>query len=736
MADVIRFAQLIERNLTSEVNDAESSELRQRKKFDIENGNSVMKTHREIQNKNYIKKVMLESGKIDSNIDPFTFDITEEAKEKVRFKLFDYVEDLFVNVCFPFSILYIYPRYGYLGLQIRGMAPPDSAASDSDSATEGYNKEDKNATENAAYNANDDDDDDDDDECVNTIFEDREKPAYNLKAIQFFAFTIVVNVLKYSYIVLYWASGSKSSSSSPATMYLFYFALLTFTLMNLSLSNKKAYRKQSSLERLLLHKERRLEELLFGWLPMPWQLAVFEFRLAAYNIGQLDLVEQKFTFPSCTEEQLRQAIGEKVLSYIENNGNGKRATSIGKSVLFNDKPVAQCTALTIMLRIALENSFATPAFGDDAPGLYMDYNGSPWWFYYVLFLIAIPFVVAHIIQDGGTYTGIEIASCIISILVILATSVAPPQGFTLSAILTIARRRKMLSFMNNLLLSDDNQTHFYDDNDDFHLTQSNEDEDEDDQTWGSNPGVKATSILTSIGKVDSEYSTVNTEMKIAAASTPKPTAATTPAPTPTPTSTPTSTHQKPKWNLTIDMSNTSNINLWKRCRDLIMEYGTSYRCRSDANGALMIIYVIVFTLILVLISILVPGKISFSHFAYPIMLHLLLIIPMSLFALALAFEGERCNVASDQSAAILASSMIHFEEKISKRNKLLSQLEFQAVTSARNAASQLQISLEMTKSLHPTEILNLITLDRALVMTILFAVFTQFTLILDALKLR
>jgi len=286
----------------------------------------------------------------------------------------------------------------------------------------------------------------------------------------------------------------------------------------------------------------------------------------------------------------------------------------------------------------------------------------------------LPFVVAHAIQGGGTYDTLEIISCFLSLIILNLSAVAPPQGFTMSAVVTIERRRKMLSFWNELLLSSRNQSHFYE-------------LDDDDLTGDA--GAKGGAGIS-----------------------------------------------VEKWHLNLDMGSAANINLWKKCRDIVLGFGSCYRHRSDANGALMIIYVIVLTLFLVLVSILVPGKLSFKAFAFPILLHIFLIIPMSLFALALAFEGEKVNQVADKSASILASAMLHLEEMISRRKTLMTDVELQMITSARNAASQLQTSLEVTKSLHPTEILNFITLDRALVVSILFAVFAQFTLILDAINLE
>jgi len=656
-------------------------ELRQRKNLDnVESGepSAPVKGKRKVRNKMYIQRKISEAGRVDSCVDPFTYDIIEEANEKVSFHAFEYVEEILCSFLFPFSILYIWPRYGWLGLQIRSFAAPDESPSPvdkarasngkKDAAAEPVNEAEGSEADGAVASEND----------INSIFTDAEKPSYAVNAFSFYLINCAVACVKLSWIGLFIATRTSSlewnilhvnegSGVSPVPMYLFCMSSLTFFLNVLSLANKKAFRKKSSQQRLMLHQERRLEELFYGWLPLPWQLVVFELRMAAYLTGKLELSRQRFTFASCTEEQLRAAIGEKVLSYVESNGD--RATFSGVSTIAHDdeRPAAQCTAMAILVRVALENSFATPAFGPDAQKLYFSATANNWWPLYIFAMAAMPFIVAHGIQGCGTYTGLEIASCILSLCMFFFSGIAPPQGFTISAILTIKRRRKMLSFWNDMLLSSSNQTHFY-----------------DDALEGAEFAASASD----------------------------------------------------KWQLNLDMGNASNINLWKKCRDIIIEFGSGFQRRSDANGALMIIYVIIFTLVLVLVSILLPGKVSFTAFAFPIFLHIMLIIPMSCFALALAFEGEKHKQVSDKSASILASAMLHLEEMISRRKSLMSDVETQMITSARNAANHLQISLETSKLLHPTEILNMITLDRALVVSIVFAVFTQFTLILDALNLQ
>jgi hypothetical protein len=64
-------------------------------------------------------------GEDNIEIDPLFYDISDEADEEVVFRFGTYLEDLFILLCHPFSIIYVYYAYGgYEGLQLMSLAPP------------------------------------------------------------------------------------------------------------------------------------------------------------------------------------------------------------------------------------------------------------------------------------------------------------------------------------------------------------------------------------------------------------------------------------------------------------------------------------------------------------------------------------------------------------------------------------------------------------------------------------
>ena len=96
------------------------------------------------------------------------------------------------------------------------------------------------------------------------------------------------------------------------------FWLANIALVNqwFMLANKKALRKRASDSRLRAHRERRNEELINGWLPLPWFVALIEFRVTAAQTDT-DLSRIFFSFRDVSVQELRGAIGEKVLAYLE-----------------------------------------------------------------------------------------------------------------------------------------------------------------------------------------------------------------------------------------------------------------------------------------------------------------------------------------------------------------------------------------------------------------------------------
>lgn len=165
------------------------------------------------------------------------------------------------------------------------------------------------------------------------------------------------------------------------------------------------------------------------------------------------IVQENFAFNTCSVTELQAALGPKVCSYME----GGLGTDTVKPYVYSlpdgtEKTGAQCSALALLTRICLSSSHASPPFEDDAKGMYLDDNSSPLWSRAVNLLQALPFIAAHGIQEGGTYSPLAIVSVILSTLLIFFVADGPPQGWTMGAILTFRRKTAMLNELNSLLL--------------------------------------------------------------------------------------------------------------------------------------------------------------------------------------------------------------------------------------------------------------------------------------------
>ena len=155
---------------------------------------------------------------------------------------------------------------------------------------------------------------------------------------------------------------------------------------------------------------------------------------------------------------------EKVLHYMETEGlSGRKVQErVTSSFEYIDELTGEkrqgsrCSILSLLLRNALQESFATPAFGEDTDKFWLDSNQTSLFSIIINFYMLLPFLFAHIIDDGGTYDAWSIA-CIISSVIIMHMMVkGPPHGFTLGAIYSIRRRSNMLHFLNNLFSDGDN----------------------------------------------------------------------------------------------------------------------------------------------------------------------------------------------------------------------------------------------------------------------------------------
>ena len=247
-------------------------------------------------------------------LDVLKYDVSAEASEPVEFHFWQWFEEAQVIIWAPLSYLYVYARYGWVGMQIRSLAPPSKPE----------NKDE-----------------------VDARFDDAEKPQWAPGGSQIFGFGTFMLVQK---CILFVALGMHFSTkdaqqSSKTPGYCFCIFALLFVTISIAVANKKGFRKNATQSRMISHRERRAEELLFGWLPLPWRLAVFELRLAAHQVG-VDLQTARFTFHGITVEDLKSALGENCLRYLE---------PCGPQVFEDEHGRAQCTAMAMMLRLALDS---------------------------------------------------------------------------------------------------------------------------------------------------------------------------------------------------------------------------------------------------------------------------------------------------------------------------------------------------------------------------------------------
>ena len=216
-----------------------------------------------------------DKGELYSNavVDVFNYSMEEEANEETTFNIVEFIDDVFVRFFDPLTFLYVYFRHGYVEMQIRFMAPPP--------------KQEFN-----------------DDDAINTKFYDPDDPPFTFPSSVFWILINLLNVIRLLIIASFFVGkiyDSDNVNRSRAPLYLFGITTLFYLLVLISMANKKALRKPSESKRLLLFKERRNEELLYGWLPLPWHVAVFELRLAAAVVGE-DISSGYFTFKECNEE--------------------------------------------------------------------------------------------------------------------------------------------------------------------------------------------------------------------------------------------------------------------------------------------------------------------------------------------------------------------------------------------------------------------------------------------------
>lgn len=198
-----------------------------------------------------LKRAMGEdSGAVDVQIDPLLYDLTAEAEERIDFSKFIFIEEILVNLISPLSVPYLYWAYGAHDLRLRGFLPPKAGS---------------------------------------VKFQDTTSIPSRKSATPMFVFVsqLISNTLiKWLAVVGFFFGGYHRRIPGQTRIPLYYMILTGLCLVNsvMQLANKKALRRKASALRLELHHERRSEELLFGWLPLPWMVAVFELRMAAHQV--------------------------------------------------------------------------------------------------------------------------------------------------------------------------------------------------------------------------------------------------------------------------------------------------------------------------------------------------------------------------------------------------------------------------------------------------------------------
>jgi hypothetical protein len=414
-----------------------------------------------------------------------------------------------------------------------------------------------------------------------------------------------------------------------------------------------------------LHRERRNEELFFGWLPLPWTVVLYELRLAAHQVGSLAIEAEYITFADTSVEELTRSIGDNILGVIDRSGlqgvmpiEEREMNEQGEEMLVT-RPGSKCSMLAFLMRATLDKSFGNPPFGEPGQGLYIESHSSNVFVAYVMLLITMPYVVDLTVRGGGQYSSLGIVTCVLSVLMSLMQGVMPPQGFIFSAILTVIRKKDNLAFLNALLASD-------------------------------MPG----SVKTSKRGRSHDPSQLS--------------------------------HA---WKHHIDISKPSNIARWQYMREIVLRFGSSYKARTDANGSIVMMYVGLFTIFLVIGTVVMNGTLPWEDYAFYFVMHLMLIIPMGFFGVSMALEGDLCNDVADQTKLALSMAMMRLEEKNEK--SLLSKVQVENLHSCRFAATQLHEALAASARLNPTQMLDIIDLDRTLVLSVVFAVVTQITLMFE-----
>ena len=126
---------------------------------------------------------------------------------------------------------------------------------------------------------------------------------------------------------------------------------------------------------------------------------------------------------------------------------------------------------------------------------------------------------------------------------------------------------------------------------------------------------------------------------------------------------------------------------------MFVEFGQKYKARTDANGAIMIAYIGIFTLVILVGTVISPIQWEFTDICFVVIMQIYLLFLMGGFAVALAFEGDRHTEVGERSQVILAAMAIQLEKERWMHAKSITREKEYAYESARFSISQLQVCL-------------------------------------------
>jgi hypothetical protein len=359
-------------------------------------------------------------------VNAFTYDVTAEADEDVKFHGWNFLEEWFILSFFPFSFIYLLCRYDVESIRTMHFLPPP--------------KEKRSG-------------------APNTKHIDPEEQRFQMSAGEFFNQSTFITMLRLFAAVSYvpWKVAQLSACDqqgacrhSKAPDYSFRLFMFVNVMMSAAQSFKKAFRKKSSLKRLESLRERRNEELLWGWLPMPWWLIIFELRIAARQVGA-NLKTGKFLFKDATPDQLRAALGERVTTLFSSFSNEPCVESATGDYAAPEGKGAYCSAMAVLLRAALEESYVHPADAKDVQVPWLFAHLKPTYILMCLPLCTAPIWVEAWIGGDGIYDVAGVICCLSCFFFNMNYVAVVPQGWMRASLLTIKRRTRMLEFLNDVL---------------------------------------------------------------------------------------------------------------------------------------------------------------------------------------------------------------------------------------------------------------------------------------------